>query len=92
MTTEAFDAIETHAVVALGDDGEVLPRDVAVKRGFIAFDSAAEDEPRANIFAWAVYGHINGRGLRSIADCATPEDAELVATALCQRLNLPRIP
>jgi hypothetical protein len=65
-----FDAFEVHPVKKV--DGGDSPYD--------CFEQCEEGDPE--LHAWAVCGHVPGKGLECLADCPSKEAAEVVKTAL----------
>jgi len=83
-----YDAFEVNAVVGLDIRNHVVALDDTPLK-VTRYEKCDWNDPNARL--WSVYGHLPQGGVECVADCATPEQAELVYTALQATLK-PSVP
>lgn len=89
MPESIYDAYETNAVVGLDARNKIVPIDMPADL-IRSYEQCAWDDPHARM--WSVYGHLPQGGVECLADCATPEHADLIHAALQATLKPPAVP
>ena len=72
---EVYDEFEVNPCVIIGNEAD----------GTQIIEAVPCPEPGQRIDFWTLYGHISGQGVEAIADCATKEIAEGLATLLREK-------
>ena len=81
-----FDNYEVMPVVALDEDNGVIPVRLLQSVPVATHEPAGDED--TEIACWSIYGHLPDGGVECVADCPTPEFAQLVAEALALKGQL----